>query len=269
MDDSFGDRMKQYEGIECARRFIPLLPVCARLDGKGFHNYTKNFKRPYDPDFSELMIDTTKYLVEETNAKIGYTQSDEISLVFYSDDYNSQIFFDGKIQKMISVLCSMATSYFNENRNMIGCNLKPANFDCRVWQMPNLVEAANVFLWREQDATKNSISMAAHEFFSNKELHGKNGSEKQDMLFKQKGINWNNYPAFFKRGTFIQRYTTLRSFTTNEIEKLPAKHEARKNPNLKISRTEIRKLDMPPFNTVANRVEVIFNGKTPITNNKD
>ncbi|KKL92895.1 hypothetical protein LCGC14_1880070, partial [marine sediment metagenome] len=108
MSDNFGDRMKMYEKAESGRRFMPLLPVYARLDGRSFSRFTKGFNRPYDKRMSEAMIDTTKYLVEETNALIGYSQSDEISLVWYSDSIDSQIFFDGKIQKMVSVLAALA-----------------------------------------------------------------------------------------------------------------------------------------------------------------
>ena len=266
--DIFGTRMKEYEVIEAGRKFIPLLPVCARLDGKSFHTYTKKFTRPYDMRFNRLMIDTTKFLVNETNACMGYSQSDEISLVYYSDDYNSQIFFDGKIQKMNSILTSMTTAFFNgQSQSRLRDPLVPylpmAYFDCRVWQVPTLTEAANVFLWREQDATKNSISMAASHYYSHKQLDKKSGKEKQEMLF-QKGVNWNDYPNFFKRGTFIQRHDVTRKFTIEEINKLPAKHEARTNPDLQIKRNEIRELDMPKFSSVSNRVSVIFEGQEPI-----
>ena len=89
--DPLGDRMKDYEGRETKRRFLPLLPVCARLDGRAFHTWTKNLERPFDKRFVNLMRDVTSYLVQETNAVVGYTQSDEISLVFYSPDPKSQI----------------------------------------------------------------------------------------------------------------------------------------------------------------------------------
>lgn len=262
--DLFGDRMKAYEQQEAGRRFLPLLPVCARLDGKGFHRLTKGLERPYDRRFVELMRRTTAYLVQETHACIGYTQSDEISLVWYSGEYKSQIFFDRRIQKMVSVLASMATAFFNAHLP----ELLPekieilALFDCRVWQVPTLAEAANTFLWREFDATKNSISMAARHYYPHEALHKKTSAEMQDMLW-QKGVNWNDYPPFFKRGTFIQKRPVVRAFTAEEIEELPAKHEARANPNLQIERSEIQRLDMPPFAKVKNRVDVIFSAAEP------
>jgi tRNA(His) guanylyltransferase len=87
MMGNFGDRMQEYERIEAARQFMPLLPVCARLDGKSFKRFTKGLDRPYDRGLVELMIATATYLVQETQANMGYTQSDEISLVWYSGEY--------------------------------------------------------------------------------------------------------------------------------------------------------------------------------------
>jgi len=263
--DNLGDRMKTYENVEAGRRFLPLLPICARIDGKCFSKFTKGLERPYDKRLTDLMCQTTAYLVEETQANIGYTQSDEISLVWYSHEYKSQIFFDGRIQKMTSVLAAMATAYFNKYLAQYlpeKAEQLPV-FDCRVWQVPTLEEAANSLLWRELDATKNSISLAARHYYAHQELHGKTSDEMQEMLW-QKGVNWNEYPAFFKRGTFIQKYTVSRQFTAEEIDKLPEKHEARKNPDLQVERTEIRYVEMPPFSKVANRVDFIFYGAQPV-----
>lgn len=278
MNDDFGDRMKMYEQAD-NQRFLPLLPICVRLDGKGFSKFTKDMKRPYDERMSNLMKATTKFLVEETVAKAGYTQSDEISLIYYSDNINSQVFFDGKIQKIISVLSSMCSVFFNyhfdyyfsesfpETMSVVMgdkqissyCG-KMAFFDCRAWVVPTLTEAANVFLWREQDATKNAISMAARCYYSHNALLNKSGSEIQEMLF-QKGINFNDYPAFFKRGTFFLRQTNKRPFTTEEIADLPLMHDAHKNPNLIVERQEVIEVDIPKFSSVTNRVGVLFHSE--------
>ena len=159
MNDALGDRMKFFEGMESDRRFLPMLPVCSRLDGRSFSKFTKGLNRPYDENFHNLMVETTKYLVEETNANMGYTQSDEISLVWYSEDYASQIFFDGRIQKMNSILSSMASVKFNIAMKEMWDGFFEASmhqtasmdvlkqwdrrrflmplFDCRVWQVPN------------------------------------------------------------------------------------------------------------------------------------
>ena len=135
-------------------------------------------------------------------------------------------------------------------------------FDCRVWTVPTLMEAVNVFMWREWDCTKNSITQAASHYYSHKELHGKNGSEKQEMLFA-KGINFNDYPVWFKRGTYVQRQKVFRKFTVEEIDKLPPKHNARINPDLIVERTDIEIIDMPILSQVINRVDVFFKGEKP------
>lgn len=262
--DALGDRMKFYEGIEADRRLMPLLPVLCRIDGRCFHSFTRGMARPYDETLTQMMVDTTLYLVRETNACMGYTQSDEITLAWHSTDIKSQIWFDGRIAKMVSQLAAHATLAFYRLvlERMPNYAERLPTFDARVWTVPNRTEGTNVFLWREWDATKNSISMAAQSVYSDKQLHGKNGSDKQEMLF-QKGINWNDYPARFKRGTYVQRRTVMKPFSADEIANLPPKHEARANPYLTVERSEWLALDMPPFGTVENREAVIFDGAEP------
>lgn len=265
MNDEFGDRMKELESAEAGRRLMPLLPAIARLDGKCFSNFTRGLVRPFDALFSECMVRTTKHLVEETTACCGYTQSDEITLGWLSDSHKSQIWFDGKIQKMVSVLAAMASVRFNQLVSVLlpaKAGLSPV-FDCRVWNVPNDVEGANCFLWREHDATKNSISSAAQCHYSHKELMNKNTKEMQELLFA-KGVNWNDYPDWCKRGTYIQRRTVQRKFTVTELGQLPPLHEARKNPDLEVERTEYVELKMPKFGSVVNRADVIFRGAEPI-----
>jgi tRNA(His) 5'-end guanylyltransferase len=263
--DLFGDRMKMYENQTCGIKLLPRIPVIARLDGKGFSKFTRGLRRPYDERLSNLMIELTKYLVKETNANCGYTQSDEITLMWYVDDPKSSIYFDGRYFKMVSDLSAMASVFFNKKlvEYLPEKSDKCPRFDCRVFNVPTLDEAVNTFLWREQDATKNSITMAASAFYSHKQLHKKNGSEKQEMLF-QKGVNWNDYPTFFKRGTYVQRKRICRKFTTDELEKLPKKHEARKNPDLMIERWVVDRIDIPPLSKITNKVDVIVFGKDPV-----
>lgn len=264
MNDALGDRMKMYEMAEAGRRFMPLLPILARIDGRCFSSFTADMKRPYDPNMTAMMVRTTMELVSETNACMGYTQSDEITLAWHSLDLKSQVWFDGRISKMTSQLGALATLHFYRLvlRNMPEFADRLPTFDARVWQVPLRTEGANVFLWREWDCTKNSLTMAASELYSHRELHGKNSAEKHDMLMA-KGINWNDYPAEFKRGTYVQRRRVVRPFSRAEIEKLPAQHEARKNPDLVVERWVVAPLSMPVFSTVANREDVIFEGAEP------
>ncbi len=263
-NDSFGDRMKLYESQTTGIRLIPKLHVIARLDGKGFSKFTKGLKRPYDERLSKLMIETTKYLVKETNSNCGYTQSDEITLMWYTDRIDSQIYFDGRLFKMLSDLSAMASVFFNRKLSEYLPEKvdKMPRFDARVYVVPTLEEAVNSFLWREQDATKNSISMAAQHYYSHKELMNKNGSEKQEMLF-QKGVNWDSYPTFFKRGSYVQRKRVLTPFSVEEIERLPEKHNAKKDPNMLIERWVIDVVELPKLSSIENSVEVIVFGEKP------
>lgn len=266
MSDELGDRMKMYEMAEAGRRCMPLLPILARIDGRSFSKFTHGLERPFDRRLSQLMIDTVKFLVRETNAACGYTQSDEITLGWHAPTFDSQVIFDGRISKLCSVLASMTTVYFNRH---LPAHL-PAeyadrlpHFDARVWSVPNLEEAANAFLWREFDATKNAISMAARHYYSHKQLDNKNGGEMLAML-ADKGVRWDDYPEFFKRGTYVQRRKTLRRFTADELDKLPPMHDARRDPELMVERTDYVALELPPLARVDNRVGVLFRGEAPI-----
>jgi len=263
-NDNLGTRMKSYEKMFGGQKLIPLLPAMIRLDGVSFHTFTKGLRRPYDERLSKIMVETTKFLVKETNARIGYTQSDEISLLLYSDSYDSQIYFDGKISKIMSVLPARASVFFNSllKEAIPEKADKAPVFDCRAWSLPNKMEAMNALLWREKDATRNSISMAAQSMYSATQLHGKSSSIKQEMMF-QKGVNWNDYPSFFKRGTYIQRREAELAFSTEELSKLPAKHAAHVNPDLKIKRSYISEVELLPLSKIENNIEVLFDGAEP------
>lgn len=263
MNDSFGDRMKMYEGKEAGRRFMPLVPIVARLDGKTFSKFTKGLKRPYDQRLSDLMVATMSYLVDQTDARVGYTQSDEITLVLYSDTVESQTYLDGRIQKLTSVLAAMATSYFVRHLDAALPEKAGAMpmFDCRVWVVPNLEEAANAVLWRVQDATRNSISMAAQANFKHRELQGKSQSTMKAMLL-DKGIRWEDYPSFFKWGTLVRRRKVRRPFSAEEIEALPPQHDARRTPDLIIERSEMQ-VEPACFSQIRNRAEYLL-GVDPV-----
>jgi tRNA(His) 5'-end guanylyltransferase len=205
-NDAFGDRIKELESASAKVVLDEEQPICVRLDGKAFHTFTKGLKRPYDERLSKAMIDTMNYLVEKTDARLGYTQSDEITLVYFKVAPHQQTYFGARVQKLTSVLSSMATAKFNHevNKNIPEKAESFAFFDCRVWNVPTLQDAADVFIWRQDDAIKNSVSMAAHDQFGDKILIKKNSQEKKEMLL-EKGIDWNEYPEFFKSGTYSMK----------------------------------------------------------------
>ena len=261
--DSLGDRMKDYEAQETHRRFLPGLPLYARIDGRGFSKFTRDMERPYDARMSRSMIETTRTLVKETHATVGYVQSDEISLVWIPGP-NGVSWFDAKVMKMTSVLAGLATAAFMENLmqyfpNWMELVLKLPHFDCRVISMPTETEAANMILWRAQDAAKNSISMAAHHYYSHQELQNKNGRDKHEMLHAR-GVNWAQYPAFFKQGTWVRRANVQRTLTDLELGIIPEKH--RPCATDLVTRTEIQDFDLPPVNSISNLADVLFHNAT-------
>lgn len=264
--DALGDRMKGYEKRETEDRFLPLIPVYARIDGRGFSRFTKGLARPYDARFRQLMIATTAHLVEATQARVGYTQSDEISLCWVADRSDQSIFFDGRKQKMISQLGALATGFFVRElaqspdpflRSLVE---RAPTFDARVFQVPTREECTNAFLWRELDATKNALSMAAREHYTPRQMHGKNGSDLHEMLF-QAGVNFNDYPANFKRGTYVQRREFVEPIAPEVLEKIPV--DRRPDPAV-ATRHRITALELPPLLKIANRTEVLFDAATPV-----
>ncbi len=219
MKDALGDRMKEfYEDrtrIKLPRRTYTII----RIDGKAFHTYTKGLERPFDEGLIEDMNTTTAYLCKNIQgAKFGYVQSDEISLVLTDfDDLGTHAWFDNNLQKMVSVAASMATSEFNRLRLIRKCmggdidgyvdaidlsTFKMAQFDARAFQIPFIDEVENYFIWRQQDAVRNSISSVAQSLYSPRELNGVKTDQMQEMIF-QKGINWNDYDFRKKRGAVI------------------------------------------------------------------
>ena len=241
---------------------IPTLPIIIRLDGNNFHNWTRGLNRPFDEGLTELMIETTKFLVDETNAVIGYTQSDEITLILYSPHRDGYLYHDGKKQKILSKLTAKTVNFFNETRKeLLPNHNKVAVFDARVYQVPTLEDGVAQLLWRENDATKNSISMLAQSLFSHKELQNLNGHQLQDKMMLEKGVNWNDLPSKYKRGTYVRRREVTEPFTVDELDKLPPKHQARLNPELMINRTIVEVVEFPPMNRIENRVDTIFRNK--------
>ena len=256
---NLGDWCKWLEKNFSPDIMIPTLPVIIRLDGNNFHNWTKGLERPFDTNLVQLMTETTKFLVKETNAVVGYTQSDEITLILWSSDRKSSIYNDGKKQKIVSKLTAKCVNFFNEKRKeLLPTHDKVAVFDCRIYQTPTLHDACVQLLWRENDAIKNSIQMLGHSHYSDKQLFKLTTSEIQELLMLEKGVNWHNLDAKLKRGTYVKRIKTVKPFTACELKDLPPMHQAHKNPDLVIERSYITEIEYPIFNNISNKVDVIF-----------
>lgn len=233
MIKTLGDRMKDFYEKR-SQTFLPRRAyTLIRIDGKAFHTYTRGLKVPFDHDFIEDMNKTAAALCQQVQgAQFAFVQSDEISILLTDfKKFETDAWFDNNVQKMVSVSASIATAEFNKFRirRKLSCvapdhkewddpaviglpefiswfqDHQMAMFDSRVWQIPDAVDVANYFAWRQQDATRNSIQSVARAYFSHKEVNGKNQNEMQDMLFTQKNINWNDYPIGCKRGRFVVR----------------------------------------------------------------
>lgn len=240
---AFDKRMKKYEFV--SRHYLTTrTPVIIRIDGKAFHTFTRGFQRPFDDVLSKTMQETMKYLCENIQGCVlGYTQSDEITLVLVDyKNIDTSAWFDYNIQKCASVAASMATlafnKFFDNNINEYGrehiedwdeggtsrtlspdervslkiaetyykAYQKGAMFDARAFNVPK-EEVCNNLLWRQNDATRNSIQMVGRAYFSHKQLNKKSTSNIQDMLMLEKGVNWNDYPTKYKRGSCCIRKT--------------------------------------------------------------
>ena len=227
MDNSnLAKRMKQYEAVSKST-LVRRMPVIIRLDGRSFHTFTKGFKKPFDEVLVKTMQETMKYLCENIQGCVlGYTQSDEITLVLVDyKNLDSQPWFDDEVQKICSIAASMTTMAFNKIfkhkiakqskrlyteyleeqdstyiENLEMSMNKGAMFDARCFNIPK-EEVTNNIYWRQLDATRNSIQMVGQANFSHKELQDKSCNQIQDMLFTQKGINWNDIPTHLKRGS--------------------------------------------------------------------
>lgn len=241
--DNLGTRMKIFYEQIPKTKLMRRTPVIIRIDGKAFHTFTKGFKRPFDEVLIKTMQETTKYLCENIQGCVlGYTQSDEISLVLVDyKKFETAAWFDYEIQKMCSIAASMATMAFNkffsnniqdfsydccydpDNENFgdevcydreydfmlveevyLKAYKKGAMFDARVFNLPK-EEVTNYFYWRQLDCSKNSIQMVGRAFFSHKELQNKSCNDIQDMLMTQMDINWNDSPTYHKRGSCVVR----------------------------------------------------------------
>lgn len=236
-NDDFGNRMKAYEAGVRSALVYPGTPIVARLDGKGFSKVTKKMVKPYDVNLSSLMVSITQYLMKTFGAKIGYTQSDEITLVWYSD--GAEYPFGGRLQKFDSLLAAGASAAFNKyvtyflKDDVLGPDL--VMFDCRTFPVPNLMEARNAVLWRMFDCKKNAISMAAHYHLGHKACMNKNGEQKIEMMAAA-GVNYYDYPEAFRKGTLLSVQEFEAELDADQLAAIPEAH--RPAPGTKIKRSK-------------------------------
>lgn len=203
----FNELDKKIRAYELANdpRVLPDVFIVVRLDGRSFTSLTKekhSFEAPYDPRFRDMMVETTKHLMKVGfNIVYGYTQSDEISLLFDLSDST----FDRKERKIISILSGEASAKFSLLLNDM------AVFDSRICPLPNSRLVVDYFRWRNEDANRNALN--AHCYWAlrkegvsptkaNQQLDRKSIAEKNEILY-QRGIQFNDLPNWQKRGVGI------------------------------------------------------------------
>ena len=182
---------------------LPGLHMVARLDGRSFTRLTKEvhpFEAPFDPRFRDLMVETAEHLMGccGFNMVYGYTESDEISLLFGLEEDG----FGRKLRKLISILAGEASAKFSLSLGSM------AAFDCRISQLPGLELVVDYFRWRSEDAHRNALNAHCYWLLRKQDkgvgeataaLRGLSVADKNELLFRN-GINFNDLPSWQKRG---------------------------------------------------------------------
>jgi len=200
-----GDRMKSYELDHRLSKGVAVI----RVDGKAFHTWTKQIKadKPFDSTVHECMIMASRAVLREAQgAKLAYTQSDEATFMLANLGENEGAWFDYKVQKLASVTASIFTNAFAHEYHYHvitrGYPNRPAVFDSRVYSVP-IDDAANVFVWRQQDWSRNSIQMLGHAFMGHRAMQNLNTETVKSILMTDYNQDWNNLEDWKKYGTFV------------------------------------------------------------------
>lgn len=278
--NELGKRIKEnYEFQTTQRKLMHGLPVYCRIDQRAGHTFCRGLKKPWSLEYVETMQEVTKFLIEETHAQLGYVQSDEISLAWLDVDKAP---FDGKLHKLESVLASLATSKFvnyiykkyseifsseiTDDESIKSwtllctkCQKIIPSFDCRVFQLPNETELANVFIWRELDAVRNSVQMLAQANFPHKELQGKDTKALINLLEKN-DIRWNELRTDLKQGAYFHRVLVKKELDDETWNKIP---ENKKPESRIVTRSEIQRYELPVMKNIENKAGVYFHGEIP------
>jgi len=202
MKDELGSRIKQFYEDALRIQLPRQTHVVLRIDGRSFHQFTKGLERPYCRQLADALDQAALALCQEmTGCRFAYGQSDEYSFLLTDfETEKSPLWFEGNLQKIVSVAASVFTAAFA--RAFPSARL--ASFDCRALVIAQASEVEKYFIWRQLDASANSLNMLASAHYSHQELLGKSEAEKHDLLHA-KGLNWAKQPADFKRGRAVRR----------------------------------------------------------------
>ena len=207
--DDLDKIMRTYE--ESLDQYIePNKYIIARLDGRSFTKLTKEtceFKKPFDERFRDLMVGTVMHLMKNCGFNIvkGFTESDEISLLFAPDSTQ----FNRKVRKLNSILAGEASAYFSVELGL------PACFDCRIIPLPDQERVDDYFSWRQEDANRNALNswcywtLREHGYNATdaqESIKGKSIQEKKTLLCNYNVI-YDKLPEWQRKGVHVEWYT--------------------------------------------------------------
>ena len=262
--EALGDKMKHYEAVEAQRALPPDLPVLVRIDGRRFSKFTRDFRKPFDPDLSAAMQETCRLLVEETGARVGYVQSDEISLALERRHEEDALPFSGRSQKIASTCASLATALFiralhrtRPDRALEGV----PSFDARACSVPDRTEAANAILWRVQDARKNGISAACRSVARPTEMQGLSGPE-MIALMRDRGVAFEtDFPETDRLGVLYQRRARYALIDQETWDRIP---DGRRPDGRLVVRTLVEEVPVRRLLEAGDRVALLFDTAEPV-----
>ncbi len=256
MYQQLGDRMKLNYEKPYNFQLPWRMPIIVRLDGRNFHTYTKGMKRPFDDNFIANMKVLALHLCNEVSTTVfAYCQSDEISLLLHPyKKLDSEPFFRNEVQKIASVTAGLASSFFAVLANIQKKDVKFTVFDARCFVLPE-DEVCNYFIWRQLDASRNSIRQVAQTKFSHKELQGKNTKEMQEMMFQKDKTNWNDLPTYQKRGFAVYKEKWLTQQETVFQGKDGKPHTMKAGQLMSEWKIDV---DIPEFSKDRNFIEKCF-----------
>jgi len=259
-DDSLGDRMKAFEAAETSRAAAPGEAVIVRIDGAGFSGFTSRLEKPFDARLHRAMVEATRKVVEDFKCRIGYTQSDEATFVLWEPE--GDLLFGGRHQKIATRFATkFATAFLLQALRLFpeAVDRQVPEFDGRSHSVPMPEYAASNVFWRETDARKNAVSMAARAQFSHRMLDGKSTQQMKAMMAEH-GYDFPSQPEGFRRGTFLRRIIETRPLTPEERAKIPEGHKVPAS----VKRARVVEVPMPHLSFVKNLAEVILHGEEPV-----
>jgi tRNA(His) guanylyltransferase len=219
-------------------RLIDEIPVVMRLDGRAFHQLTKNYEKPFDANFREAMKETMVYLVDQFSPCIGYTQSDEITLVFQKKTVKSQIAFNARRFKLMSVVPSSASVFLYKRLSERFSDVPVVAMDAFANNVPSEIKAVYNLIWRENDAFVNAVNDLGIHHYGKQAVAGLKQKAIIQMLIRDK--HWDSVPAHYRRGWYAQRQSVSHN------------------------RSAVQAFTLPPMATIKNACDVVFRADAPI-----